>query len=329
MPTPAELSIATYSTKLGTEPIHNPDLFDRDAANRYLESCGLDWDSLRFVWEDIGYGQATDSNGETSDDTMTTEEYAASSVQRIAALERWQPGSASAINAGNHIYSFGRVPLNSLKHQYRRQQHQGNYRRRIWAAVVMHDFNGALLDSMACLDRAWEMLDQDGDTDITIKEFHDTDIALEELERDAFAWRRDRNNPSTAEVVAFIGHGDPDGILVHRWQNGRGMGENRISYPDVSGALGGAVLGISSPRTVVLLDSCSGAAGEQNIARALHERTGLHVIGARDQVETLSLRFTPRGRGALQVTPGFYTARQQGSRYIRHRSPAKHYRPAA
>jgi len=305
------------------EPLHNPELQDPAVADKFLEQAGLRPGDIRFMNKEIGYGMPMQQNGTPDPESLTPDEYMQNALQRIWALEKWQPGSANYITKHNKIYNFGRVPLRSLKLQYA-PANAGRFRRRIHVAMASSDYNGALMDSMFVIDWAHQQLPED--VELHISEIRKKDVWLEQTDELAHNWQQDELGPDNADALIFAAHGRSDLIHFFKWFGGRAGTVQEITTKDAAGEVGTAIRKLSHAGTTILLDSCETALGSGNISETLHDATNLHTIAPKRQVGISTLRLRLRTDG-MDIVPGFYEFFPQGERYVQRRSPAVHYRP--
>ncbi|HSX29195.1 MAG TPA: hypothetical protein VLE73_01395 [Candidatus Saccharimonadales bacterium] len=308
------------------EPIHAPQLADPTNAERLIVQAGLHVDNVDFIWSEIGYGQAKLKSGAPVPDSLTQDQYRSNCLQRLYVMEQQRPGLAKDLNQKRGLYNFGRIPLRTLLMQ---DQPQRRYSGRIWAGFALDDWNGAMLDSGSCLDNGHNRMTNSDDIDLAIDEFFTQENLVERLQRRAFEWEHDDNGPPKADVVMFAGHGTRENLLLAELYGSRGGSRHILQKTDIQNGIGKAILGISHPNTVVLVDACSAAKGDDSLCEVIYEETGLYTIGAVADITTQYLHFRGKG-GKLQVVPGFFTATEQkNEKYVYHRSPARHFRPPA
>ena len=276
---------------------------------------GLRLDDLEFWWR-LGYGQLTDSEGDPCPDTYTSAQYREAGLRNVVEIERQYPGGAKLLSIHNRIRNFGRAPLSLLLSQ--RPPKKFPYKKALFGAVAVGDYNGALLDSLFCLEQMRQQLPDD--IGVVLTEFEDS----QDIEE---SWGEYGNAGVRAAAFMLMGHGDENSIMAYEHRDARAVVRQNIERKHVAGPLGDLMCQLALPGAVTLFDSCCTGRGDDNIARTSFERTGLYTIAPKDMITTEFIRVNTNSQGHLAITPGFYVPHKQGKKVLLKRSAARHYRP--
>jgi hypothetical protein len=286
---------------------------DQTAIDETLESFGFQPYYLTSAWKQYGYGQILKPNGEPDERVLTTEQYTAHSLRNVIELERRLPGSAKQLTEDHGIFSFGRYTVDYLAKLHQLDMKRcGNI---VLASCAAGDYNGAMWEGVQALERLDETLDDD--TTVVINEFYDN----REL---SYQWSRYADLGLQVCHFVIAGHGNPKEIETVMHYGGRGSYRGTLKQEHITGDVGELMKKIAAPGAGVLLDSCSIAKGEDNMAQTIFESTGLPTAGPVADVSLMSLRGQWR-KGQLHLTPGFYQSYPQGEFAVHRRSPARRY----
>ena len=304
------LAISRQQTEPGTAVDHllaDVTIFGKDI----LENFGLPA-SLEADWA-AGYGQAKLPDNKPDPDCWTLQQYRHACVRSILDIERQLPGASRRLHRLLGTRNFARVTCQQAEAILHAKP--GQHTTILLAPIAQDCDNGAMLHaSRAVATLSPGLLPNILAVPVEITHADEILERLQFLER---AWRI-YSTQTRIGAIFLAGHGIhddscPDHVHSSIMLSSQWLRSRRFSHelhadeldPEVYAILGR----LCATGASLFVNACEGAAGEENIVRTLHERTGLNAAGSPEITGLYALEVSEQATPGLLVDGMFATTR--------------------
>jgi hypothetical protein len=285
--------------------------------NDLITALGLDRQDLEQHW-DQGYKQSLLPDNKTPDPkSITAEEYIARCEERMLDVERRRPGGIRQLRRHNKLRNFGRLSEAMLIDQI--DAHQNQYERVFAVGMASYCGNGALMDTMAEIDRARNVLPRGiGFLLVEVDSADELRSRLVTLERIA----KGTGRPIKIAAGFLVAHSgvDADGNAAATLSSDVSKiaaSKEILNGDDIEGPIGRLLLRLSEPDAPYHLSACAGAQGTNSIVERLHRYTGLPTSGSPKVAGVYGINVTESPvNGALNLDVQHGTRRAEGGRWV-------------